>query len=139
MNGYRCFNIHHSRIFHFKHRCWHRFTVYAVVPQVERENFSITLGTHCRRPNKEDLGYTLKKGKATHGCFFNKCKQVRHLEKNIATTRVCWHRVRVRMVALSFRDKIPFHQTISPCYIQSSAMQNISSSILFYSIFFHIL
>ena len=51
MNGHRCFYMHRSRIFHFRHRCWHCLIVCAVVPQVERENFSTTSRAHCRRPN----------------------------------------------------------------------------------------
>jgi hypothetical protein len=50
MNGHPCFHIHRSKIFHFRRRCWQRLTICAVVPQVEREIFSITSGAHYGRP-----------------------------------------------------------------------------------------
>jgi hypothetical protein len=37
--------------------CWHRFTVCAVVSKVERDNFSITVGAHCGRPELDAVAY----------------------------------------------------------------------------------
>jgi hypothetical protein len=47
--------------------CWHRLAVCAVVPQVERENFSITPDAHCGRPELGAVAYVYDTEVTSHG------------------------------------------------------------------------